>query len=326
MKFLWVNNVCSILGGTLNATLSMVCSFPDADHTVFGFGSRFGSEEYEAFPDGVKLVSGSNLQDFVRNKKFDVIVFQNTPIELMPNRYLNKPLTVYYQHSNHRSAKQAREKCDIFFCVSNYLANLADVSTDHVLYQPVTVPQKIEDEEYEEWSKQFASVAGRICTPNPNKWKKEDVVGLVEKVGFNNGIGFHFVGATDPIKEAFKGNEAVYFSNPSFKARGYLREWDYLLYKSQQTETYGRVVKEAQRSMCIPIVSNHSGFKEQIDNAVTGFLCNDDHAFIGYLQRQENEDHSVVNVDEMKHIASKTSSLKIWREEFLRRLENNCTV
>lgn len=327
MKFLWVNNVGSVIGGTMACTLSMVRSLPDAEHTVFTFG-RFGDTEYKAFPQGVKLVSGSNLRDFIGSQKFDVIVFQNTAIEAMPNTYVNRPLLVYYQHSNHRSGKQARERCDITFCVSKYLADLAGLSCDDVLYQPVTIPPRVKDESYDERTKRYPFVIGRICTPNPNKWRKEDVIDLYHQIMehremFDDKVGFHFVGASDPVKEELFKYPNCLFSPPSFEARGYLHEWDCYLYKSQLKETYGRVVKEAQRCGCVPIVSNQGGFREQIDSGVTGYLCDTEREFVSAVEYTFKGE---IKPAELGKYGDSTGGLKVFRDEFLRRLANYCSV
>lgn len=323
MKLLFVNNVSSVIGGTLACTLSMCQAFPDCEITVFSWG-RFGETEYRVFPKNVNLVSGPNLREFIGDTEYDVIVYQNTGYERMPHTFNNKPLTVYYQHSDHRSAKQARELCNITLCVSKYLADQAGLDESTVLYQPVTVPPQIDDPEYDEWAKSFPYVIGRICSPNPNKWKKEDVVDVFNHVTHHtsNG-GWHFIGCPDWVKEELEKNhyrDHCYFSDCSFEARGYLHKWDYLLYKSSLPETYGRVVKEAQRCRCVPIVSDLGGFKEQIEQHRTGYLCGDLDDFLFAAM-----DEAVIDLDDMKEEADLTGSCKTFRQEFLKRLNDYCS-
>ncbi len=90
-----------------------------------------------------------------------------------------------------------------------------------------------------------------------------------------------------------------------------------MLYDSDVAETYGRVVCEAQRCGCIPIVSNRGGFVEQIDNGVDGFLCDGVESFRAVLK--EVAEPGVRRIMSEKAVISGDSrgKLSIWREKFL---------
>jgi hypothetical protein len=323
MKFLWINNVGTVVGGTLACTLSMVQSFPDVEHTVFSF-SRFGDTEYEVFPKNVKLVSGSNLREFISNTAYDVVIYQNTSYEQMVSTYPNKPLRVYIAHSNHRGIKQCTGRVDVSLCVSQYLSELCGMNKDQVILQPVTIPPVIEDKEFNDWAEGFDCVIGRLCSPNPSKWKYEDVYELTKYLNENLDCltGFHFVGCPDYLKEELKKYDNCFFSGTSFRARGYLHHWDYLVYKSSLPESYGRVVKEAQRCSCVPVVSDLGGFKEQINETVTGYSCEDNDDFLATIEW--DIESSGIDRRVMKQWGDLSGSCSQFRKTFLGVLRDHC--
>lgn len=260
MKFLWVNNVPNIVGGTLNCTHSMCQALPEYSHTVVSVQGKFTKETVEAFYGVAKL--GDYLESGVSS--FDVVVYQNSP-----NGFVVHPKTVksvYYQHSDF--AGLGRKRCDHVFFVSDYLRREMG-ETGTVLHQPVTIPK-----ENSNWTKREGFVIGRLCTPTAEKWVKEDFLPHLEVLSNLPAVSFEFVGCPKDLQGVVSGacRGKVIFREAGFSARSLLRCWDVLLYNSSQHETFGRTVREAQRCGCVPVVSNHSGLAEQISHGTSGFL------------------------------------------------------
>lgn len=250
MKFLWVNNVPSILGGTLNCTHSMCKALPNHDHMVLSLQGEFRSAEREAFKDVATLVT--------EREDADVVVFQNNPIALVGSfgNVRRKSRLVYYHHSAHGASPLLT---DHQFFVSDYLKSKVGLPGE-VLYQPVTRPK----ERFQRHKK--GVVIGRLCTPTKEKWVLDEF--LPHLVACKNipGVWFDLVGCPEAIKSTVQTSldHKVSFFPCSFSARSLFHTWGCMVYTASQHETFGRTVREAQRCGCVPIVSNHSGLAEQV--------------------------------------------------------------
>jgi len=251
-KFLWVNNIASITGGTLNCTHSMCQALPRHRHTVLCSTSKFGKAEYQAFNGVATLVQ--KLPD----EHFDVVVYQNSPLHEVSTEIAD--ITVYYQHSMQGISASRKLACDHVFYVSRWLRDAIDFD-GQVLYQPVTIPAPTIYS-----PRQGMFTVGRLCTPVASKWKAEEYLHHFRAVAKLENTWFEFVGCPKDIepvvKEACQGRAS--FFPVAFSSRGHLRNWDVMLYTSSQTETFGRTVREAQRCGCVPVVSNHSGLAELV--------------------------------------------------------------
>ena len=248
MKFLWVNNVPSIVGGTLNCTHSMCKALPNHDHMVLSLQGEFRSAEKEAFAGVAQLTT--------RWVDADVVVFQNSPMNEVVHSGANH--SVYYYHSEHRSPIASRFTDHQFF-VSDYLKNKLSLPGE-VLYQPVTRPK----ERFQRHKKDV--VIGRLCTPTKEKWVLDEFLPHLVACKGIPGVWFDLVGCPEAIKSTVQTSldHKVSFFPCSFSARSLLHTWDCLVYTASQHETFGRTVREAQRCGCVPVVSNHSGLAEQV--------------------------------------------------------------
>lgn len=258
-RILWVNNVPQIVGGTLNCTHSMCQALPEHQHTVWAVRGQFGEEEHRAFEGIAELTTEGSPREY------DVVVYQNSALEWISHGPKTK--AVYYQHSA-SSTSACRDLCDHVFYVSQWLKN-KDRGQGVVLHQPVTIPKILDF-----GTRQHGVVIGRICTPTETKWIPNDFLPHLVLAATVPNTYFEFVGCPRTLQsrvaDAVQGRAT--FRNPGFSSRSLLRNWKVLLYNSSQHETFGRTVREAQRSGCVPIVSNHSGLAEQIEHGKSGFL------------------------------------------------------
>src|SRR5690606_4007394 len=136
--------------------------------TVHSFSGSFSDEAKREFGDSVELRTGLNLND-LRGREYDLVIYQNISDSRIPNADFG--YSVYYHHSEHKSAKDAAQRADLQLCVSSYLAKKLDLKRSSILHQPVHLPAKPLEPRS---SKTFT--IGRICTPKPAKWKKKNVL------------------------------------------------------------------------------------------------------------------------------------------------------
>lgn len=310
-RFLWVNNVTSLTGGTTQATLCMLRAFPECEHTVLCRSGNWSEDDKRIFGSNVSLVSGKTVNDVLGEQEHDIIVYQNSPSDFIPMQHIGNPLTFYYTHSMRRDANACAARCHKSAVVSKFLKGKID-SPSPVLYQPVL---KVEQNRHRDTG---LSVV-RICTPNPKKWKPVDYMGSLTAVrGTHKVERIVLVGCPEPDKKEVEARIGpVEFRDASFEARSVLGECSILLYDTSIEETYGRVVREAQRAGCIPVVKRIGGFTEQIVYGLDGFLCNHDEDFAAAVHYLSN---SVVENgvrDTTIATGEREGSLSVFRERFI---------
>lgn len=316
MKLLFVNNVSSLLGGTMGCTLSMTKALPDCDITVHSFSGQFSEEARQEFGENVTLRTGLNLNE-LRGQEFDVVVYQNTSVTRIPNAPLG--FSVYYHHSEHKSAMDAAKRADLQLCVSSYLQKRLGLQRANVLHQPVHLPKR----PLEPRSKTFT--IGRICTPKPAKWDLRSVLEPVLALDevLRSKIRFEFVGCPPSVRQELEKIPNVEFFEASHAARSRLHHWDALLYLSPVTESFGRVVREAQRCGCCPIVSKRGGFIEQVVQTSVGSLIdhnnNPNDAVVSVVRSLLGTPRKVIH-DNCVAAGDEFGSPKVWREKFLTRV------
>lgn len=310
MKLLQVANVPTKIGGTGACAFTIRKSLPEWKHEiVFVSGERETPVGLEnEFECPIRMLSGLK-PNHVKEISPNVILFHNTAPNRMPNAINDKVIAVFYQHSALKSMKESRQKCDLFLCVSKYLADIADIDDKFVLYQPCSTPPRATDP-------RDHNAIGRICTPTISKW--DGVETLYSKLSKDHPeIIWHFVGCpprfAQKLEESTRGR--CVFHEASWEARSLLWTWRAVLYKSELKETYGRVVCEAQRSGCIPIMSDHSGFGEQIENGIDGFRCLSDDEFSRAVETSGKE-YKTLSAQCL--ISGNTrGSLSRWRDRFV---------
>jgi len=326
-RILWVNNLANICGGTLQATHSMVHALPGCEHIVLALAGRFDADCTAAFPQGTLLLSNQTVRELTDTHKPELLVYQNTrPADMTDDS--GTALSVYYQHSEHAGAAEARRRCARSFAVSKYLATAEGMPHDDVLYQPVTIPRK--HEKCRPRDSGARVTLGRICTPKASKWNPRHVIEPIREAARygSTRLRFVFVGAPPDIetwvrKELERTDAEVEFHPASYEARGLLHEWHFLLYSTDIQESFGRTVKEAQRCGCYPIVSSVGGFKEQILQPEHGFLFEEvdeiPEAMASALERSNNGDWEPV-AEPLMQWGETQGSLSNWRRDFLSRL------
>lgn len=331
MRFLWVNNLAALTGGTFQCTLSMIKSLPDCQHNVLALsGSIEGMQPY--FGDNVRLQVGKKIREYIEFCRPDVVVYQNTSANEIPNSNPINCRTVYYLHSPHGGAKTALGRCDVSFIVSDYLATKVGADSNLVLHQPVHIPTN--PDKLTRPVDNF--VLGRICTPKPSKWKTESVLEPLQSFNRDcecewlNNFTLHFVGATDQAKQQIgsffetewtKPKPKIIHTEASVEARALYHSWHCLVYSTEIEETYGRTVKEAQRCGCYPVVSHIGGFVEQIPGVRVGYLCKSkDDWSAGVAIAYERWKKPQQTVESLQEWGTQQSGLAAWRKQFLTRI------
>lgn len=324
MKILHVNNSSSCLGGTLQCTYSVVRAFPDMEHCVHSFGGPFGDLAQELFGPKVPLKQGLNALDTAREFEPDLVIWNNTSISRMPTTQHFGAMWAYVVHSKHGSAREAAMRCHVRLCVSRYLAEAGGYPKEWVLHQPVTIPPDPPAEWSGESLRTGGSVVrvGRICTPTERKWDLPESLPYYDKLieAFPGRLRFEFVAPLAKhfdIKTSVRGRIDDTTYEPSIKARSLLKCWDVLFYVSELTETFGRTVREAQRSGCVPIVSMRGGFVEQVEGGAGFLVRNPDDAVQSFGKLLEDFPSKSAYC---KDVGDRKGSLAVWREQFLDRI------
>jgi hypothetical protein len=286
LKFLFVNNVACLVGGTAQCTLSMVKSFPDCEHHILALAGEFSAEDKQLFGSNCTLVTGPRVARYLSENHFDVICYQNSRIDDIPHQPPQGTLCVYIAHSPAAPVRLVPERVQKFCVVSEFLKQKLKCDWP-VIHQPVQKPTpyaSVGTDWCRHQRKSGKLVIGKLCTPNNQKWKLADFIESLLAIDSDNRYqkAFHFVGAPQIAIDAITSHveSPMHFSPPSPHARGYLCEWDVLLTATSIEETFGRTVREAQRAGCVPVVSRIGGFVEQITDGTTGMLCEDTRHFV----------------------------------------------
>lgn len=292
------------------------------EHCVHSFGGPFGDVAEELFGEKVPLKRGNSAIDTIREFEPDIVIWNNTSINRMPNTQHYGAMWVYVAHSSHSSVMESARRCHVRLCVSHYLAHQIGCPPDWVLHQPVTIPPKAEEFAGESLRTGGKVIrVGRICTPNKRKWNLDEIVPYYDAIAeVHPDCRFEFVAPVDmhiDIKMRIHGRVDDKCYVPSLKAKSLLHYWDVLLYTSSLAESFGRVVREAQRCGCIPIASNLGGFSEQIGDDA-GFLVEGPDQVIQAIAAYENQHEDIRKV--CKTRGDSEGGLQQWRTRFLERL------
>jgi glycosyltransferase involved in cell wall biosynthesis len=308
MKLLQVCNVAQIVGGTGACAWTITKALPDWDHALYFFSSAIDEETARAFVGHALYPNKTPLHEKIEEIAPDVILFHNTAEPRMPPRLPDGIPSLYYQHSAARSCQGARERCDVFFAVSKYLADQVNIADNLVLHQPVPVPPAA--------PRPRAGVIGRLCTPHTMKWRPNNL----SLYGDLNGSSFdwEFIGAP-PVAERqlLEALDKPFFGPASWESRKHLHSWKGMLYHADQAESYGRTVCEAQRAGCVPIVDKRGGFVEQIEHGKTGFLCETTADFRDAVAALEDPSTFDEMSKQAKLSGDRRGSLAAWRDKFL---------
>jgi hypothetical protein len=321
LKVLQVCNVASMTGGTANCAWSITKALPDMRHRVHFLGRTIPDSVSAAF-SGCELTGGHKIDSEILSS-VDLAIFHNTGPNLFPQYIPDNLATVYYQHSAFPAAAGIRKRCSKVFSVSKWLAKECGLKDSDVLHQPVPIPPT-----RDKWPENERIRVTRFCTPNPQKWDEKDVLPFYRQL-FTKipDVDWTFVGAPHPVEMKLRNIAAeaiatVTFEDASHGQRSILHTSDVLIHHSSVTESYGRTICEAQRCGCYPIVDNRGGFVEQIENRLTGALCDHESDFIFELQYfidSTKDGHSFKEI--LKLNGNARGALSVWRHKFLSALK-----
>ena len=314
MKLLQVCNVGNICGGTAACAWTITHALPEVEHAVL-FLSHPTEETQRAFQH-CRVHHGPKIDErTLAGCDPDLIVFHNTVSHRIPK--IASITTVQYHHSI-----GDRTPADIHIACSDWLAAQID-QTKTALYQPVPIPPRSEDAANRLLNNEIR--IGRLCTPKSLKWPKVLIPfyeSLAEKFP---SVVWEFVGLPDNMTTDMKTacQSRCQFHDPGFQARSHFWKWHALLYHHPTLpESFGRVVAEAMRGGCVPIVDHRGGFAEQTESGRSGFLCNDFTEFERAIQAiHERSKWSEIS-REAKFAADQKFSLEAFRTSFLKLLSN----
>jgi len=269
MRLLQVCNVGRIVGGTAACAWTVTRALPDCEHHV-AFLSSVTDDTARVFQPHRRHQWRSVDDDAVRRIRPDVVLLHNVSGDRCSR--IRSAWTVQYVHSRGRRAAADRT----LFC-SRWLAKECKSSgrdaTTRVLHQAVPKPPRPLQDERRELRE--TPVVGRLCTPGDAKWPKTLLPFYSRLAASHRNVDWEFVGCPEgmqrPLAEACHGR--VRFLAASWEARRHLWRWDAVLYHHPTlTESFGRIVAEAMRAGCVPIVDARGGFLEQV-TPETGWLC-----------------------------------------------------
>ncbi len=307
MKLLQVCNVGDICGGTAACAWTITHALPEVEHAVL-FLSHPTNETRRAFSHCELMHASQADESTLASSDPDLVVLHNT----IPNRIpeIESFLSIQYHHSaGHRTC-------------SEWLAGQID-QTKTVLYQPVPIPPRRVDAVGRLFHEEIR--IGRLCTPKIMKWPPALIPFYESLAKTFPDVIWEFVGLPDNMKPDMKTacQGRCRFHTAGFRARSHLWNWHALLYHHPTlTESFGRVVAEAMRAGCVPIVDDQGGFTEQIQARSSGFLCSDISDFATAIQAIHERSFWSEISREARFAADQKSSLEAYRTNFLKLLSN----
>lgn len=287
-----VCNVAEVMGGTGACAWTITRSLPEWRHVVaFPKTARpevvreFAPAEVRTWP----IITPTQIREAAkqagRDREGAVVLLHNTAASRVKGEL--PAVVLQYVHSAIRPAPAD----SVRYC-SRSLAERCGAGPEAVLYQAVPEPPRGESSDSRSLRRKL--VVGRLCTPTPRKWPDEIVDWTQTLAARVPGIQWEFVGCPEGmqsrLREACSG-EAVFYP-ASWEARRFLWQWDALVYHHPTiTETFGRVVAEALRAGCVPVVDARGGFLEQV-TPETGFVCATPEEFAAALKKLR-DDHAL---------------------------------
>jgi hypothetical protein len=205
--------------------------------------------------------------DRVASVRPDVILLHNTSPRRV-RRAWSTP-TIQYAHSYTELAA-----ADLTIYCSRWLARRFGAGDADVCWQGVPRPSQLKrPRDGCRWASSV--VVGRLCTPDRRKWPADVVAFYRELSRRCPWVWWEFVGCPadlqPPLREVC--NFRAVFWDAGWERRDRYATWNALLYHHPGlTESFGRIVAEAMRAGCVPIVDRRGGFCEQLEPG-GGLLC-----------------------------------------------------
>jgi hypothetical protein len=274
-RLLQVGNVGEICGGTAACAWTVTRALPAFDHTV-AFLSPITEETRSVFAP-TRLVRWTHVSpELVTVERPDIVLLHNTAAAKVSAR-LPAP-TVQYLHSRITAAP-----ADLTLCCSEWLRQQFQQPVGTVLWQAVPCPPAAMSGEHVPRK----LTIGRICTPRRQKWPMLLIAFYAEVAQRFPDVCWEFVGCPSSLQprltDACQGRARFY--SASWERRSLLGRWDAVLYHQPELpESFGRIVAEAMRAGCVPIVDRQGGFIEQL-SAGGGWLCGSRAEFLQAVQQ-----------------------------------------
>lgn len=315
MRFLWVNNVAEPLGGTLQATHSMVMALAPGGagqsahrHHIVSLGGTFGMVAQEMFKSsGAKLscATRDGLQGIVNSYRPEVVIYQNTVESQMVQTDPRSCVCVHYLHSMGGITGSVKLGAANTLCVSKVLAKQAGLPPSTVLYQPCWMPLKIGARSVDKM------VIGKIATQRQEWWKVHHIRPFLDRLRkeLKTSVAFEPITTfSDVLALANAPQEQL---KPGVHVRAKYFEWDFM-YAYGKIETFGRCIREAQMAGCVPIVMKNSAGPEEIVKQWGGIIA----------ESPEDAAEQVIEAWETEYEVadSPVCTLPWWRIEFIQRL------
>ena len=289
-------NVGTVVGGTGACAWTVTRALPGLRHTLGFFGAM--APETREVSRGVALCRLGRLEpSLVRDLGADLVLLHYTPAHrvLAP---LPAP-SVLYLHSYQTAPAPA----DLTIYCSGWLAERYGADPRLVCHQGVPVPPpptgsppplRGRDGVGENRARRRGVgdlVVGRLCTPSGRKWPAWLPDFYRDLTRSAPTARWEFVGCPESLHAELRRacDGRARFHEASWSARSHLWNWDVLCYSNPELpESFGRVCAEAMRTGCVPVVDDQGGFREQVEDGRSGFLCRSPAQFAAALGRLED--------------------------------------
>jgi glycosyltransferase involved in cell wall biosynthesis len=317
MRLLQVCNVGRIVGGTAACAWTVTRALPALEHYV-RFLSPPDRETLSVFAGCDVSHDGELSAEEVARVRPDIVLLHNISCARVVGSWTAP--TVQYLHS----AIAVPSKADATVCCSRWLAERIGLPRSCVLWQAVPTCAPAEGSGVptrRDAGGKVRLTVGRLCTPQPRKWPQSLIPFYRRLSEESPHVDWEFVGCPGGMESALGAacrGRAV-FHPAGWSRRSLLSRWDVLLYSNPGLpESFGRVVAEAMRAGCVPVVDRRGGFIEQIPNGA-GFLCQGARDFVEALRRLSDgtirrrmSDAAVRHADERFSLARFARELLMW--------------
>lgn len=297
-------NVGTVVGGTGACAWTVTRALPGLRHTL-GFFGPIAPETRRLIEDCDLRTLGRLEPRLVRELGVDLVLLHNTPAHRLLERL--PAATLLYLHSYQTAPAPA----DVVIYCSRWLAKRYGADPRLVCHQGVPVPpgspplwrQSPKDSPSPSWGRvrvggrrgrkrdRHTLVVGRLCTPTPRKWPPWTADFYRDLARAVPTVRWEFVGCPEPLQPELRKacRRRVRFHAASWSARAQLWNWDVLCYSNPELpESFGRVCAEAMRTGCVPVVDDQGGFREQVEDGRSGFLCGSPAEFAEALRRLQD--------------------------------------
>jgi len=293
---LHVNNVCWI-GGTMFFTHDMCKAYPEFKHYVLYHVNQEDSRVLELMMnDGITLSCIPQVTEEIVERIDPCLIFFNNTADNQvegkwPYDWLKKWTLVAIHHNPTFPLFTADLDCfpseEVFVKYKGILDRIK---------QWKIMPSCIDTSRYKNIERSIAAKdkvnIGKLSNDNSKKFPIEliDIFQEVERK--SQKAKFCIVGGNKHYKEHMNRlKDVVNYEIGSLPVEILYSTFDILVYKTNVTETWGRIVTEAMASGLPVVAENKGGIKEQIDHGINGYLCDTNEQFVEYILKLINDEN-----------------------------------